>query len=545
VATLPTPWDQDGPALPLPTGSFPRFVARYASRRVFFKFVPRNASRHVSTQIRSSFQPPEEPSSFSCCLLRVEPATRLRLLHGQPATPLAEWVDDLQINATHPAPVVATAATGVTGGLVSALRAVYDAIVVGARCAGAPTAMLLARAGARVLLLDRAGFPSDTISGHAIKSPGVAYLQRWGLLDAVLATNCPPIYDFQVTVAGRAVRGSLPTPESQPVVSPVAVSPPVVSLPVVSPPVASPAAVSPVPDDLSCASPLTERQHIVAPRRTLLDAVLLKAAADAGVDVHTHTPVTSLLRNNDQVVGIEARSVTGQKLRALAPIVIGADGKQSFIAHQVGAAYEQYTPPVSIAYYTYWSGCFPPDAVGLHFAPGRAAGLFPTNDGQWLAFVQTRWSTRHVFRADAMPNYLATLQAFPAVAETLSRARHDDQVYGMLDLPAFFRRSYGPGWALVGDAAHHKDPLIARGITDAFRDADLLARAVASGLGGETDLTPAMARYQAKREASSWRVSALNHRLAELPDDPAELESRLIALGQAEATADAELASLA
>jgi flavin-dependent dehydrogenase len=380
---------------------------------------------------------------------------------------------------------------------VSALRAAYDAIVVGARCAGAPTAMLLARAGARVLLIDRAGFPSDTVSGHAIKSSGVAYLQRWGLLDAVLATTCPPIYGIHVSVAGQSLAAPLPEPGALP---------------------------------------------MVAPRRTVLDSLLVQAAASAGVDVHDHTAVTSVLRSGEQVVGIEARSVTGRSLRALAPIVIGADGKQSFIANQVGAAYEHYQPPVSIAYYAYWDGRIPADAVGLHFAPRLAAGLFPTNDGQWLAFVQTRWSERQAFRADAMARYLAALQAFPVVVEALSAARHADRVYGMLDMPAFFRRSYGPGWALAGDAAHHKDPLIARGITDAFRDADLLARVVASGLGGETDLGPALARYQAQREATSWHLSALNHRLAELPDEPDELERRVKDLGQAEAIADAELA---
>src|SRR5207248_2938240 len=113
---------------------------------------------------------------------------------------------------------------------------------------------------------------------------------------------------------------------------------------------------------------------------------------------------------------------------------------------------------------------------------------------------------------------------------------------GVLDLPAFFRRSYGPGWALAGDAAHHKDPLIARGISDAFRDAELLSQAVTTGLGGETDLIPALERYQQLRYATSARVSALNHRVAELPDDLEEIEHRLGELFQVEATADALLA---
>ena len=158
-----------------------------------------------------------------------------------------------------------------------------------------------------------------------------------------------------------------------------------------------------------------------------------------------------------------------------------------------------------------------------------------------MAFVQVRWAERHAFRADAMGSYLSTLLSFPAVAEALASATHEGPLRGMLDQPAFFRRSYGPGWALAGDAAHHKDPILARGISDAFRDADLLAQAVGAGLGGETDLTPALARYHTVREALSLEVNALNHRLAEFPDDLDETESRLIQLLQAEAIADAQL----
>jgi len=189
---------------------------------------------------------------------------------------------------------------------------------------------------------------------------------------------------------------------------------------------------------------------------------------------------------------------------------------------------------VSIAYYTYWSGCSF-DGLALCVAPGRAAGLFPTHDGQVLAFVQVRWAERHAFRADATGNYLATLHSFPIIADALANATHEAPLRGMFDLPAYFRQSYGPGWALAGDAAHHKDPLIARGIIDAFRDAELLSAAVRAGLGGETDLMPALAEYQRMRDAGSRDLSALNHRLAELPEEVDELERRLVAVLQLDA----------
>ena len=371
-------------------------------------------------------------------------------------------------------------------------KTTYDAIVVGARCAGAPTAMLLARAGARVLLVDRAAFPSDTVSGHAIKPAGVAYLERWGLLNAVLDAGTPPITRVRATIAGQTVPPPPPPPHVRP---------------------------------------------FLAPPRAVLDTILVEAAANAGADVFERTSVSALIHDGDHVLGVEARTPSGPPIRALAPIVVGADGKQSWVGHQVGAAYTHYHPPVSIAYFTYWSGAHV-DGLELHFGPGRVAGLFPTNHHLALAFVQYRWTERHAFRADVTGQYLAGLRAFPHLADALDGAAFDPAIRGMLDMPAFFRQSYGPGWALAGDAAHHKDPLVARGITDAFRDAELLAHAVASGLGGETDLTPALARYQQRREAASREVSVLNHRLAELPDEPREIERRLFELMAAEAAAD-------
>jgi len=374
------------------------------------------------------------------------------------------------------------------------MRSTYDAIVIGARCAGAPTAMLLARAGARVLLVDRATFPSDTLSGHAIKAPGVGYLQRWGLLDEVLASGCPPVYDRHVTICDQA----LPAPPAEP-----------------------------------------ERLPLLAPRRTVLDMILVQAARRAGAEVHEQTTLSAVVRDGERVVGVQGTCKHGKPMQALAPIVIGADGKQSWLARQVGAAYTHYQPTVSLAYFAYWKG-LSTDSLALHFSPGQATGLFPTNDGQTVVFVQARIARRAEFQADVPGQYLAALRGVPAVADLLARATRATPILGMLDQPAFFRASYGPGWALVGDAAHHKDPLGARGITDAFRDAAQVAQAVGAGLGGARDLMPALAECQAVREATAYPVSVRNHRLAELPDDAAEIANRFGELVRAEAEADAE-----
>jgi flavin-dependent dehydrogenase len=279
---------------------------------------------------------------------------------------------------------------------------------------------------------------------------------------------------------------------------------------------------------------------MIAPRRTVLDLILVEAAAAAGVHVQEQVKLRSLLYADDTVIGIEGNCRQGSSLQAHAPIVIGADGKRSWVARQVAARYIHYQPPVSLAYFAYWSGC---SVEGLHldFGPGQATGIFPTNDGQTLAFVQCQTSRRAEFQANPLGAYRASLHTVPEVADVLAGATLDSPILGMLDMPAFFRQSYGAGWALVGDAAHHKDPLIARGITDAFRDAEALARGVSAALGGEADLQSELAACQAARDQASREISTLNHRLAELPEEPSEIATRLAQLGLAEASADAGL----
>src|SRR6185312_13709931 len=185
---------------------------------------------------------------------------------------------------------------------------------------------------------------------------------------------------------------------------------------------------------------------------------------------------TDLVRDEHHVIDIQARSVSGRPLRALAPIVIGADGKQSWVARKVEAAYSEYLPPVAMAYYAYWSGAKLDGNIVFAFDAGRAAGVVPTHYGQAMAFIQCHWSERHAFREDVLRHYTDGLRSLAPIADVLEHASLEGAPRGMLDLPGFLRQSYGPGWALAGDAAHHKDPIVARGITDAFRDADLLAR---------------------------------------------------------------------
>src|SRR5262245_5410813 len=166
----------------------------------------------------------------------------------------------------------------------------YDVIVVGARCAGSPTAMLLARQGHRVLVVDRASFPSDTISTHLIHPPGVAALARWGLLDRLIATNCPAIGTYVFNMGPLVLSGAPGKPDS-----PVS----------------------------------------YGPRRTVLDKLLVDAAREAGAEVREEFTVDEVLSEDGRVTGIRGHAKGGAPVTERARVVIGADGLHSTLARAV------------------------------------------------------------------------------------------------------------------------------------------------------------------------------------------------------------------
>lgn len=332
-----------------------------------------------------------------------------------------------------------------------------DIIVVGGRCAGAPTAMLLARAGLRVRVIERSSRLGDTLSGHMVKSAGTARLHAWGLLDDVLGTGCPPV------ITGRTWLGG----------EPVA-----------------------TPPDGETADAIPS----AAPRRSVLDPLLLGAASDAGAAVDMGNPVRGLLTDGSRVTGV--RTDAGDYR---ARLVIGADGRNSRVAQLVAARKYVDCFPATYAYYTYWKGT----AVAGMCAfvdEARFIGMFPTNDDLALVFFQAPRSGFDAARRDPMANYMGVLKSQPAAMEVLAGAAPVEPLRGTGDLPTFSRTSAGPGWALAGDAGHHKDPLTARGISDAFRDAELITAAVTSGWDG--DLDQALAAYPAQRDACARPMSA-------------------------------------
>jgi flavin-dependent dehydrogenase len=357
----------------------------------------------------------------------------------------------------------------------------YDAIVVGARCAGSPTAMLLARKGYRVLVVDRAGFPSDTLSTHLIHAPGVAALRRWGIVDDLAATGWPDIDTYSFDFGPFTITGT-PRPE----------------------------------DGNSTA---------YAPRRTVIDKILVDAAADAGAEVREHFTVEDVVIEDGEVVGIRGHANGGASVTERARVVIGADGRNSRIARTVEP--EQYNdkPMLQWSYYTYWSG-LPIDGVEIVIRPDRGWGAFPTNDGLTLVVVGWPYAESTAYKTDVEANYLKTLELAPEFAARVQAANREERFAGGA-VANFFRKPFGPGWALVGDAGYDKDPITAQGISDAFRDAEMCSSALDDVFTGARSFADAMSDYQRARDSKVGPMYDFTTQLATLEPPPPEMQQLL------------------
>jgi flavin-dependent dehydrogenase len=358
----------------------------------------------------------------------------------------------------------------------------YDAIVVGARCAGSPTAMLLARAGYKVLVVDRATFPSDWMRAHFVRNPGVQCLERWGLLPRVAATGCPAVMrwivdvgDFPLSMPGHVRDGASPA---------------------------------------------------YGPRRYVLDQILVEAAAEAGAEVRQGFSVQEILFEEGRVVGIRGREKGGREVIERARIVIGADGLHSLVARTVQAPTYDAHPTHACCYYSYF-GDLAAEELQIAFGADRVLITAPTNDGLTLIAVAAPIAEFPAFKSDTERAFFASLSRAPWIEEQVRAGRRAERWLGTGDLPNFFRKPYGPGWALVGDAGYHKDPIPARGISDAFRDAELLAAALDAGFSGRAPLDAALAGYECHRnEAARPTFQEAVERSAFLPFPPEILAQR-------------------
>ncbi len=376
----------------------------------------------------------------------------------------------------------------------------YDVIVVGARCAGSPTAMLLARKGYRVLLVDRAGFPSDALSTHYIHQPGVATLNRWGLLERVIASGCPPVEKQILDVGPFAIAGTPP--------------------------------------------PVDGIKAGYAPRRKILDMILLDAAIESGVEVRENFSVEELLTHGGRVTGIRGRSKAGVPSEDAAYFVIGADGIHSVVARLVEAPRYDEQPALNCTYFTYWSGVNL-STVEMYMRPERMIIGAPTNDGLTLTIVYWPEIDFPMVRANVGVEFMRALDLVPEFAERIRSGTRVEMFRGSGDLRGFFRRPYGPGWALVGDAAYHKNPITAAGITDAFRDAELLVDAVDDTLEGFVPAEVAMAEYERKRNKTALPLYRMTCDMAKLHAPVPETQRLLAALRDNEEESGRFLGTLA
>ncbi|MGE0000058.1 MAG: NAD(P)/FAD-dependent oxidoreductase [Ilumatobacteraceae bacterium] len=362
-----------------------------------------------------------------------------------------------------------------------------DVVVVGARCAGAATAMLLAERGLDVVMVDRATFPSDTLSTHAIARSGVVQLHRWGLLGSVLDSGAPAIRRVAFHTADGTMERTIKDRHGV---------------------------------DL-----------LVAPRRHVLDPILQEAAVARGARLAPGVTVDSVCTSGGRATGIVGRRASGERMRIDARFVVGADGLRSRVAREVGAPLTDQRPSSGATHYAYFEGDWP--AMEYFLGDGAFAGIFPTHAGQACIWVCStdEWALarrRHHAHLDLAFDAMVR-DAAPALAARLADASRRSATHGVMRMPNQIRRAAGPGWALVGDAGYHRDAITGHGISDAFRDADLLAEAIGDVLVGGVDEAGALAEYERLRDEMLREIFDITCELSAFPaaDRFAELQKQL------------------
>ena len=350
----------------------------------------------------------------------------------------------------------------------------HDVLIVGTRCAGAPLAMLLARKGYKVLGVDRSLFPSDTISTHFMWPRTTSLLAKWGLLDRLAATGCPEINQVTVDYGPIALRGR--------------------------------------------PSPVDGTATMYSPRRTVLDHLLVDAARAAGAEMREATTFRDLIWAQGQVVGACLQDANGELIEERATIVVGADGMWSPVGRAAGAVTDVAHPSLTCGYYAYWAGV-PTEGVEFYVHNGSDILVFPTHEALtciWAGRSRDDWDS---YRKDVERTYHEIIGRAPWLAERLRHSRQVSPFKGTSKLLNFYRQSFGKGWALVGDAAYHRDPLPGMGIGDAFLGAQLLADAFADGLTGDAErLDGALAGYQSAFRDRTMPIFEYTLKAASLKD---------------------------
>jgi 2-polyprenyl-6-methoxyphenol hydroxylase-like FAD-dependent oxidoreductase len=330
-------------------------------------------------------------------------------------------------------------------------------------------------------VVDRATFPSDTLSTHILHPPGVAAMKKWGLLDQLTATGCPPIDTYAFDFGPFTISGAPGTDDS-----PVA----------------------------------------YCPRRTVLDKLLVDAASDAGAEVREGFTVEEVTVEDDRVVGIRGHGKGGGSVTEHAKVVVGADGRFSRVAQTVGPEQYNEKPQLLCGYYSYWSDLPTDGKFEVYIRPGRGWGVAPTHDGLTLLVAGWPYAEFEANKSDVEGNYLKMFDLAPEFAERVRGAKREARFAGTA-VENYFRKPFGPGWALVGDAGYNKDFITAQGISDAFRDAALCADALDESLSGARSFDAAMGEYRSTRDEHVLPMFEFTCQLATLEPPPPELQQVL------------------
>lgn len=319
------------------------------------------------------------------------------------------------------------------------------------------------------MVLDRATFPSDTPSTHVFQAAGVACLGRLGVVDELLATGAPWIERASMRIGDMTLENQ-PWPHE--------------------------------PDDPG--PQLCVRRHV-------LDSVLLERARAAGAEVRTGVKVTGLVKRDGRVCGVRLIDADGQESSIEAALVVGADGRGSTVARAVGARRYNVVPNQRFAYWAYYEGAIwdPPATLEVHRWDDEFVVACPTDGGLYLVIAYPALPFLDAFRADMAAGFDAAVGRCHPVAAIIAGARQVARPVGMVSYEAYFRESAGPGWVLVGDAGHFKDPAPGQGISDALRQSEKLAPVIASGLAPGRDpsqLDKALRRWWRWRDRDAWEM---------------------------------------
>ena len=352
----------------------------------------------------------------------------------------------------------------------------YDAIVIGARCAGAATSMLLARRGLRVLAVDRDRHGTDTLSTHALMRGGVLQLHRWGILEKLRAEGTPTVRSTSFHYGDDVI-------------------------------------------DIQI-KPLDGIDGLYAPRRTVIDRLLVDAARESGAEIAYRTRLIDLMRSPEgRVCGVHLRDSDGHDFQVSADLVVGADGVRSTVADLVGAegTARRVMPP---ARSSATGRTLESTGTTGYYRPGVAVGAIPTNGGLTCIFASVPQHRFHddIRRDTAAGHQQVLRECDPDLATVVEAADRAERYRGFAGQVGFFRKSSGPGWALIGDAGYFKDPITAHGMTDALIDAELLARAAAEGT------ERALADYQLARDARATGLFDVTDAIASFDWDLAKVQ---------------------